>query len=54
MGTYSGVFVSSDGGDSFEAVTGALPNDNVRALALHDGKVFVGLYGGSVWEAAIE
>jgi hypothetical protein len=52
--TDRGVYRSTDGGERFEAMTGNLPNDNVRALAIHDGRVYVGLYGGSVWGAAVE
>jgi hypothetical protein len=45
-GTYNGMFISSDNGDSWTPVNNGLKNYYVRSLAVSGNNIFAGTYGG--------
>ena len=55
-GSFRGIFATRDAGTTWTALTGSLPNTDVRAIAIGGGpesRLWIGLAGGSVWSAPL-
>jgi photosystem II stability/assembly factor-like uncharacterized protein len=50
-----GVFVSPNGGDTWQSLTGNLPNTVINDIVYHegDGALYVGTYGRSIWRLQV-
>ena len=55
-GSFRGIFATRDAGTTWTALTGSLPNTDVRAIAIGgspETRLWIGLAGGSVWSAPL-
>jgi photosystem II stability/assembly factor-like uncharacterized protein len=52
----AGVFVSSDRGDTWQRLSGNLPNTQISDIVYHDadGALYAGTYGRSIWRLQVQ